>query len=60
MSNGYVYFMTGLLTDTIVEMGLEAGDNYSQAIKFETDADERKKLGHALLNSGRLYNIYQN
>jgi len=51
MSNGYVYFMTGLLTDIVVEMGLEAGDNYSQAIKFETDHLTRKKLGHVLLNS---------
>jgi len=51
MSSGYVYFMTGLLTDTVVEMGLSEGDNYSQAIKFETDPLTRKKLGHALLNS---------
>ncbi len=51
MPNGYVYFMTGFLTDTAVEMGLEAGDNYSQAVKFETDPLTRKKLGHTLLNA---------
>ena len=51
MSNGYVYFMTGFLTDTAVEMGLEAGDNYSQAVKFETEALARKKMGHTLLNA---------
>ena len=51
MSNGYVYFMTGFLTDTAVEMGLEAGDNYSQAVKFETEPLARKKMGHTLLNA---------
>lgn len=51
VSSGYVYFMTGLLTDTVVEMGLAAGNNYAQAIKFETDSLTRKKLGHSLLNS---------
>ena len=51
MSNGYIYFLTGLLQDTAVAMGVEAGDNYATAIKFTEDPDERKKLGQALINS---------
>jgi hypothetical protein len=51
MSNGYIYFLTGLLQDTAVAMGVEAGNNYATAIKFTEDPDERKKLGQALINS---------
>jgi len=51
MSNGYVYFMTGLLTDTVVEMGIKVGNSHCQAIKSETDSAKKKELGHELLNS---------